>query len=221
MTTDQIDEFVYNEAVINNAYPSPLRYCGFPKSVCTSVNNIACHGIPDDRKLVDGDIINVDITVYLNRFHGDCSRTFMIGDVDERGKYLVHHNEQSLMEAIKVCRPGQCFNEIGAAISKYAEEVDLRVVPAFIGHGIGSFFHGPPEVYHFKNEINLDIMQPRMTFTIEPIFSLGTEEIELWEDGWTTTTIDGSRTSQFEHTVLITDDGCEILTLPDLILQLS
>lgn len=157
----------------------------------------------------------MDITVFLNQFHGDCSRTFLIGDVDERGKYLVHHNEQSLAEAIKVCKPGQSFTEIGAAISKYAEGVDLRVVPAFIGHGIGSFFHGPPEVYHFKNEINLDIMQPRMTFTIEPILSLGTEEIELWEDGWTTSTLDGSRTSQFEHTILITDDGCEILTLPD------
>lgn len=157
----------------------------------------------------------MDITVYLNSFHGDCSKTFLVGNVDERGRYLVHHNEKSLEEAIKVCRPGQRFNEIGSAISKYAKEVDLRIVPAFIGHGIGSFFHGPPEIYHFENDADIGIMQPRMTFTIEPILSLGTEELELWEDGWTASTIDGSRTSQFEHTVLITEDGCEILTLPD------
>jgi methionyl aminopeptidase len=148
-------------------------------------------------------------------FHGDCSRTFEVGSVDERGKYLVHHNEQSLAEAIKVCRPGQKFNEIGKVISEYAKKVDLTVVPAFIGHGIGSFFHGPPEVYHFENDFDVGTMEPRMTFTIEPIFSLGTDELELWEDGWTAWTLDGSRTSQFEHTILITEKGCEILTLPD------
>lgn len=179
------------------------------------MNNIACHGIPDDRPLENGDIINVDITVYLNHFHGDCSKTFFVGDVDERGQYLVHHNEQALAKAIEICRPGQPFNAIGKAISKYAKEVDLRIVPAFIGHGIGTFFHGPPEVFHFANDFPVGIMAPGMTFTIEPIFSLGTEELELWEDGWTTSTVDESRTSQFEHTILITDDGCEILTLPD------
>jgi methionyl aminopeptidase len=216
MTTDEIDIFVFNEAIKNNSYPSPLRYSGFPKSVCTSVNNIACHGIPDNRKLEDGDIINVDITVYLNKFHGDTSKTFLIGEVDDRGRYLVHHNEIALQKAIEICKPGQSFNEIGNVISKYAKENDLRVVPAFIGHGIGSFFHGPPEIYHFENDYDIgDVMRPGMTFTIEPILSLGTEELELWEDGWTTTTMDGSRTSQFEHTILITDYGCEILTLPD------
>ena len=192
-----------------------MRYCGFPKSVCTSVNNVACHGIPDDRKLEDGDIINVDITVYFNRFHGDCSKTFLIGDVDERGKYLVHHNEKALLEAIKVCKPGQRFNVIGTAISRYAKEVDLTIVPAFIGHGIGNYFHGPPEIYHFENDFDFGVMQPKMTFTIEPIFALGSEELELWEDGWTAATVDGSRTSQFEHTILITENGSEILTLPD------
>jgi methionyl aminopeptidase len=174
-----------------------------------------CHGIPDNRPLCDGDIINVDITVYLNRYHGDCSRTFLIGTVDERGQYLVHHNEQALAEAIKVCRPGQTFNEIGSAISEYAAKVDLTTVPAFIGHGIGSFFHGPPEIYHYENAVDVGIMEPRMTFTIEPIFSLGSADLELWEDGWTAATADGARTSQFEHTVLITENGCEILTLPD------
>lgn len=215
MTTDDIDEIVYNEAINNSAYPSPLRYAGFPKSVCTSVNNIACHGIPDDRKLQDGDIINIDVTVYLNKYHGDTSKTFLVGNVDERGKYLVHHNERALKEAIDVCRPGQPFNIIGSTITKYAKKVDLRVVPDFIGHGIGSYFHGPPEIYHFENDINVGVMQPGMTFTIEPILSLGTHEIELWSDNWTTSTIDGSRTSQFEHTILITENGCEVLTLPD------
>lgn len=119
------------------------------------------------------------------------------------------------MEAIKVCRPGEKFSTIGKTISKYAKQVDLRTVPAFIGHGIGTFFHGPPEIFHFDNDYPVGVMQPGMTFTIEPIFSLGTEEIELWEDGWTAATVDGSRTSQFEHTILITDNGCEILTLSD------
>ena len=155
------------------------------------------------------------LLVYLNSFHGDCSKTFLVGNVDERGKYLVHHNEVALAKAIEVCKPGQLFNIIGAVISKYAEEVDLRVVPAFIGHGIGEYFHGPPEIYHFENVIDFGVMEPGMTFTIEPILSLGTHELELWDDGWTTSTIDGSRTSQVEHTILITEDGCEILTLPD------
>lgn len=205
----------FSEVIKNNAYPSPLRYSGFPKSICTSVNNIACHGIPDNRKLADGDVINVDITVFLDNFHGDCSKTFLVGNVDERGRYLVHHNEIALEEAIKVCAPDVNYNEIGKAISKYANEVDLRIVPAFIGHGIGSFFHGPPEILHYENDIDIGVMQKNVTFTVEPIFSLGSGELELWEDKWTTATIDGSRTSQFEHTVLITENGCEILTLPD------
>ncbi|XP_070509001.1 methionine aminopeptidase 1D, mitochondrial-like [Chironomus tepperi] len=214
-TTDEIDKFVFNNIISSNAYPSPLRYCGFPKSICTSVNNIACHGIPDDRPLMDGDIINIDITVFYEGFHGDTSRTFLVGNVNESGRYLVEHNQKALMKAIKICGPGQCFNEIGKEISKYAKEVKLSNVRAFIGHGIGDFFHGPPEVYHFENTINMELMQPGMTFTIEPIYSEGSDELELWEDKWTTSTIDGSRTSQFEHTILITDHGCEILTVAE------
>lgn len=179
------------------------------------MNNVACHGIPDDRKLADGDIINIDITVFLNNFHGDCSRTLLVGNVDERGRYLVDHTETALEAAIQFCRPGEKFNVIGAAISGYAKLADLRVVPAFIGHGIGSFFHGPPEILHYENNFDIGEMKPGMTFTIEPILSLGSSELELWEDKWTTTTVDNSRTAQFEHTILITDDGCEILTLPD------
>jgi len=214
-STDDIDKFVFNKIISSNAYPSPFRYCGFPKSICTSVNNIACHGIPDDRALMDGDIINIDITVFYEGFHGDTSRTFLVGNVNESGRYLVEHNQKALMNAINICEPGKCFNEIGKEISEYAKKVNLRNVKAFIGHGIGEFFHGPPEVYHFENDINMDVMQPGMTFTIEPIFSEGSGVLELWEDGWTTSTEDGSRTSQFEHTILITENGCEILTLDE------
>lgn len=161
---------------------------------------------------MDGDIINIDITVFFNGFHGDTSRTFLVGNVNETGKYLVEHNQKALMKAIELCGPGQCFNQIGKEISRYAKEVKLSNVRAFIGHGIGDYFHGPPEVYHFENSINMELMQSGMTFTIEPIYSEGSDELELWEDKWTTSTIDGSRTSQFEHTILITNNGCKILT---------
>lgn len=162
---------------------------------------------------MDGDIINIDITVYLGGYHGDCSKTFLVGNVADEGLRIVEENEKALMRAIAICKPGQKFNEIGKVIENYAATKNFKIVPAFIGHGIGEFFHGPPEVYHFKNDLNLEEMKTGMTFTIEPIFSEGSHEIELWEDGWTTSTIDGSRTSQHEHTVLITGDGCEILTV--------
>ncbi|KAL5279062.1 METAP1D family protein [Megaselia abdita] len=215
ITTDEIDRFVHNEAIKANAYPSPLRYAGFPKSVCTSVNNVACHGIPDDRKLMDGDVINIDITVFLNGYHGDCSKTYLVGNVDERGRHLVKSNEECLNKAIGLCGPGVPLNLIGGFCESFAKLCKLKVIPAFIGHGIGSYFHGPPEILHFKNNYP-GIMQQGMTFTIEPIFTTGeSEEIEIQEDGWTAMTVDGARTSQFEHTILITEDGYEILTLLD------
>lgn len=164
---------------------------------------------------MDGDIINIDITVFLDGFHGDCSRTFLVGDVNDVGKKLVEENHKALMKAIEICAPGQKFNEIGKVIQSHAQSQNFKVVPAFIGHGIGEFFHGPPEIYHFENDLNLEKMKSGMTFTIEPIFSEGTEELELWQDGWTASTIDGSRTSQSEHTILITENGCEILTKVD------
>lgn len=169
--------------------------------------------IPDDRPLMDGDIINIDITVFLNGFHGDCSKTFLVGNVDEEGKHLVRENEKALLKAIEICKPGQKFNEIGRVIEDHAKSVNLTVAPAFIGHGIGEFFHGPPEIFHFENDINVEPMKCGMTFTIEPIFTEGTYELEIWQDGWTTSTIDGSRSSQHEHTILITENGSEILTL--------
>lgn len=154
VTTDEIDRFVHNETVKANAYPSPLRYAGFPKSVCTSVNNVACHGIPDNRKLMDGDIINIDITVFFNGYHGDCSKTYLVGNVDERGKHLVQSNEECLNKAIGLCAPGIPFNLIGGFCESFAKLCKLKVIPAFIGHGIGSYFHGPPEILHFSKNMD-------------------------------------------------------------------
>uniref|UniRef100_A0A182PEC6 Methionine aminopeptidase n=1 Tax=Anopheles epiroticus TaxID=199890 RepID=A0A182PEC6_9DIPT len=212
VTTDEIDAFVHQEAIKANAYPSPLRYLGFPKSVCTSVNNVACHGIPDDRKLLDGDIINIDITVFFNGYHGDCSRTVLIGEVDERGKYLVESTERCLAEAILCCGPGQPICVIGKSIDKFAKRKKLTVMPAFAGHGIGSYFHGPPNILHFDNDFP-GVMIPGMTFTIEPVLTLGTSEAEILEDTWTAVSTDNARSAQFEHTVLITSEGCEVLTV--------
>lgn len=215
ISTHEIDRFVFNEIIKQNCYPSPLYYCGYPKAICTSVNNVACHGIPDSRKLMDGDIINIDITVFHENCHGDCSKTFLVGKVDDNGRYLVYHNEKGLYEAIKICRPGVDFREIGKALQAYANRAELNIVQDFIGHGIGEDFHCPPEIYHFENNYEIGIMEKGMIFTIEPIFSEGAAEIELWEDEWTVSTVDNSRTSQHEHTVLINDDSCEILTMPD------
>ncbi|KAJ3648744.1 hypothetical protein Zmor_020523 [Zophobas morio] len=211
ITTDDVDEFVHNLIIRQNAYPSPLNYKLFPKSVCTSVNNVACHGIPDDRMLEDGDIINVDITVYYKGYHGDCSKTFLIGNVDDLGKELVAATEICLNDAISICKPGRKFNAIGDAISQKAKSLGFTVVPAFIGHGIGHYFHGPPDIFHIPNDCPGE-MKAGMTFTIEPVLSCGGKEIVVLEDGWTAITLDSARTAQFEHTVLITNAGVEVLT---------
>ncbi|ENN78234.1 hypothetical protein HUJ04_004394 [Dendroctonus ponderosae] len=212
-TTDEIDAIVHNLCIKAGAYPSPLNYRNFPKSVCTSVNNVACHGIPDDRPLEDGDIINVDITVFLNGYHGDCSKTFLVGDVDEEGRRLVAAAEACLQNAISLCKPGKPFRDIGGVIEETAAAFNFRVIPAFLGHGIGHYFHGPPEIFHFRNDYP-GKMEAGMTFTIEPILTQGEELIDILEDDWTATTADNARTAQCEHTVLITRSGVEILTLP-------
>nr|XP_016923764.1 methionine aminopeptidase 1D, mitochondrial [Drosophila suzukii] len=210
-TTDEIDAFAHGRIIESKAYPSPLRYAGFPKSICTSINNIACHGIPDDRQLANGDIINIDVTVFLNGYHGDCSKTFLVGEVDERGSFLVEATKSCLDQCISLCAPGVEFNEIGKFIQSYCDEKGLESIAAFIGHGIGSYFHGPPEIFHYYNEFP-GKMQPGMTFTIEPILSLGGPDIGVLEDGWTAISLDGARSAQFEHTILITETGTEILT---------
>ncbi|XP_002014348.2 methionine aminopeptidase 1D, mitochondrial [Drosophila persimilis] len=210
-STNEIDARAHELIIEANAYPSPLRYAGFPKSICTSVNNVACHGIPDDRQLIDGDIINIDVTVYLNGYHGDCSETFLVGDVDEHGRYLVEATRTCLDMCISLCGPDVSFNKIGKFIQQYCEETKLESIVDFIGHGIGSYFHGPPEIYHYHNNIG-GKMHPGMTFTIEPILTLGESDIALLEDGWTAISLDGARSAQFEHTILITEAGAEVLT---------
>merc|ERR1719193_2053786 len=211
ITTDRIDKLVTDLSFAADAYPSPLNYRNFPKSVCTSVNNCICHGIPDSRPLQYGDIINVDITVFKDGFHGDCSETFLVGQVDEAGVELVDTAKAALHVGIDQCGPGKTFSGIGAAIQDFISKTRFSVVPVFTGHGIGQYFHGPPDVFHCRNTYP-GVMKPGMTFTIEPAISEGTDKIYLLDDNWTAVTMDGSRSAQFEHTILITDSGIEILT---------
>ncbi|KAL1132672.1 hypothetical protein AAG570_010624 [Ranatra chinensis] len=198
----------------HKVYPSPLGYNGFPKSVCTSVNNVACHGIPDDRPLADGDIVNVDVTVYKDGYHGDCSRMFLVGNVDPAGQRLSSICLEALTEAVAVCRHGQDFSKIGYIIEEVAASNNFQVVPCFTGHGIGSYFHGPPDIYHIGSHCWPGRMEAGMTFTIEPVLSEGGCEVVVLEDGWTAITEDGSRTAQWEHTILINSPDLppEILT---------
>ncbi|KAI8917581.1 peptidase M24, structural domain-containing protein [Powellomyces hirtus] len=202
---------VHEKIIQSGAYPSPLGYLGFPKSICTSINNVICHGIPDARSLKDGDIVNIDITVYLNGFHGDTSATVLIGDVDEKGKKLVLATKEAMEKAISICKPGVPLNEIGRLISEYAESSGFTTCPDFSGHGIGRQFHEPPMIYHFRNS-DSGVMEENMIFTIEPMLCQGGAGHVKWPDNWTAVTRDGGRSAQFEHTVLITRDGVDILT---------
>jgi len=213
ITTNEIDDLVTHLAFDAGAYPSPLNYRNFPKSVCTSVNNCVCHGIPDSRQLEDGDIINIDITVFLNGHHGDCSETFLVGEVDKAGQELVKVAREALYVGIEQCGPDRLFNGIGAAIQSYVHQQGFRVIPAFTGHGIGTFFHGPPDIYPCRNSYP-GRMKPGMTFTVEPAVSEGSPEVAILSDKWTAVSPDDSRSAQFEHTVLVTEEGVQILTKP-------
>ncbi|KAE9539389.1 hypothetical protein AGLY_004641 [Aphis glycines] len=212
-TTDDLDRFVHDLIIDNNAYPSPLNYRWFKKSVCTSVNNVVCHGVPDDRPLVDGDLISVDVSVYLNGFHGDCAATYCVGDVDEPGRKLAKVAEKCTYAGIEACGPGKSFADIGRAIELYARQHDLSVVPSITGHGIGTYFHGPPTIFHSTLHVYPGVMKPGMVFTVEPVICQGDGDVEILEDSWTIVTVDDSRGAQFEHTILITDRGYEILTV--------
>lgn len=211
MTTLELNNSIRDLIFENNSYPSPLNYRSFPKSICTSVNNVLCHGIPDDRELVDGDIVNIDVTVYCDGYHGDLSTMCLIGNVDEPGKELVLRNKEALELALSVVEPGQKFNEIGRVIEEYATKYGYTVDRNFCGHGIGSRFHQEPLVCHFKNDMEA-IMEPGMIFTIEPVFIQGRSGYKIWPDGWTVVSKDGSRSAQHEHTVLVTSNGYEVLT---------
>ena len=188
------------------------RYRGFPKSVCTSVNEVICHGIPDDRALVDGDIVNIDVTVYVDGVHGDTNATFCVGRVDPVSDAWCASPRSASTSRIEAVRPGAPLHDIGRAIETHAHAEGFIVVQAFVGHGIGEVFHGPPQVPHYYERTLRTIMEPGMVFTIEPMITIGDIRPVIWDDGWTAVTADGSRTAQFEHTVLVTDTGVDVLT---------
>lgn len=212
VTTDEIDRIVHEACIERECYPSPLGYYGFPKSCCTSVNEVICHGIPDLRPLRDGDLLNVDITVYHRGFHGDLNESFFIGNVDESGKTLVRVTYESLMEAIKIVKPGVKYREIGNVIQKHVQNHGFSVVKTYCGHGIHRLFHTVPNVPHYAKNKAIGIMKAGHSFTIEPMINEGSWQDEHWPDDWTAVTKDGKRSAQFEQTLLVTDSGCEILT---------
>uniref|UniRef100_A0A7S3QMP3 Methionine aminopeptidase n=2 Tax=Dunaliella tertiolecta TaxID=3047 RepID=A0A7S3QMP3_DUNTE len=212
-TTDQIDKAVHKMIIDNGAYPSPLNYGRFPKSVCTSVNECVCHGIPDDRPLQEGDIINIDVTVYLDGYHGDTSRMFFAGTPSPEARRLCEVTQMALNEAIQLCGPGVPYNKIGKAIHHIADNHYYGVIKEYVGHGVGRRFHSAPTINHTRNNLpgNMQLWQ---TFTIEPMLVQGQPKCDTWKDEWTVVTRDGGLAAQYEHTVLITPGGVEILTLP-------
>ncbi len=213
-TTDDIDRIVHEFLCDHGAYPSTLGYKGFPKSCCTSLNEVICHGIPDTTVIVDGDIVNIDVTAYLGGVHGDTDATFCVGEVAQEARLLVERTEEAMMRSIRAIAPGRPLNAIGRVIEAYAKRFGYGVVRDFTGHGIGEAFHSGLYVPHYDNPGLTTIMQPGMTFTIEPMITLGTHDYQIWRDGWTVVTKDLRWTAQFEHTVVVTEDGFEILTLP-------
>jgi methionyl aminopeptidase len=214
VTTDELDRVGHDFLIAAGAYPSTLGYRGYPKSLCTSLNEVICHGIPDDTVIADGDIVNIDITAFLDGVHGDTNATFLAGNVDEESRLLVERTHEALMRGIRAVAPGRPLNVVGRVIESYARRFGYGVVRDFTGHGIGTTFHSGLVVPHFDDpEANVPI-EPGMTFTIEPMLTLGTINYEVWPDGWTVLTADRRRTAQFEHTLLVTADGAEILTLP-------
>jgi methionyl aminopeptidase len=215
VTTDELDRIGHEFLLDHRAYPSTLGYRGFPKSVCTSVNEVVCHGIPDSTVLADGDIVNLDITAYVDGVHGDNNATFLVGDVDEESRLLVERTEEALARAIKAVRPGREVNVIGRVIEKYAARFGYGVVRDYTGHGVGEAFHTGLVIPHYDAAPLYDrVIEPGMVFTIEPMLNLGTADWTTWDDGWTVVTADLRRSAQFEHTLLVTDTGAEILTLP-------
>jgi methionyl aminopeptidase len=212
VTTDELDAVCHQACIDRGGYPSPLNYNGFPKSLCTSVNEVICHGIPDDRPLNDGDIVNLDVTIFLDGVHGDTNATFPVGEVDEVSHRLIEVTRESLELGIAAVAPGRPFSDIGRAIQTHAEGAGFGVVRAFVGHGIGEQFHTDLHVPHYYEPRFTAVMEEGMTFTIEPMITVGSWEYDLWDDGWTAVTRDRRRTAQFEHTMVVTADGVDVLT---------
>ena len=222
MTTEDINTLAHDYITSRGAYPSPLNYRGFPKSVCTSKNEVICHGIPDSQvSLEEGDIINVDVTTYYKKFHGDTNRTFFVGKVDPKIQKLVEVAHQCMMDGIATVHPGSHLGDIGAAIEETAHGHGLSVVEEYCGHGIGREFHEEPQVLHYGERGSGLELRPGMTFTVEPMINLGKRYCRLLNDGWTVVTKDGSWSAQFEHTILVTEsnEGHEILTIPSEVLS--
>ena len=215
VTTDELDRIGHEYLVSHDAYPSALQYRGFPKSICTSVNEVICHGIPDNTVLQEGDIVNIDITAYKDGFHGDSNQTFLVGEVNEEVRLLVERTRESLNRAIAAVAPGRQINIIGRTIEAYAKRFNYGVVRDFTGHGIGKAFHSGLVIPHYDAAPNYATeMQVGMVFTIEPMLTLGTYQWDMWPDDWTVVTKDKSISAQFEHTLVVTETGADILTLP-------
>ena len=214
VTTDELDRVGHDFLCDHGAYPSTLGYRGFPKSLCTSLNEVICHGIPDSTVLIDGDICNIDITAFIGGVHGDTNATFLVGDVDEEARLLVERTREATRRGIAVVAPGRPVNVIGRVIESYAKRFGYGVVRDFTGHGIGTAFHSGLVIPHYDDPRADQLIEAGMTFTIEPMINLGTHDYRMWDDGWTVVTKDLRWTAQFEHTILVTDTGAEILTLP-------
>jgi methionyl aminopeptidase len=213
ITTGELDLLCHDFIIDNGAIPSPLNYRGFPKSICTSINHVVCHGIPGDKKLIEGDIINIDVTVTLNGWFGDTSRMFPVGKVGVKAKNLIEATFEAMWEGIKVVKPGVTLGDIGHAIQSFAENQRYSVVRDFCGHGLGKVFHDAPNIMHFGNPGQGDVLREGMFFTIEPMINTGTYDVKILEDGWTAVTKDRSLSAQFEHSMGVTSDGVEVFTL--------
>jgi methionyl aminopeptidase len=213
-TTEDVDAVVHEFLLDHGAYPSTLGYRNFPKSCCTSLNEVICHGIPDSTLIEDGDIVNIDVTAFIGGVHGDTNATFYAGDVSEEARLLVERTHEATMRAIKAVRPGRALNVIGRVIESYAKRFGYGVVRDFTGHGIGRSFHSGLVILHYDEPTVQTEIEAGMTFTIEPMITLGGIDYDIWSDGWTVTTKDKSWTAQFEHTIVVTETGSEILTLP-------
>mmetsp|Transcript_23616 Transcript_23616/g.50543 ORF Transcript_23616/g.50543 Transcript_23616/m.50543 type:complete len:412 (-) Transcript_23616:118-1353(-) len=213
VTTDEIDRVIHEACMERDCYPSPLNYYNFPKSVCTSVNEVICHGIPDYREVQDGDIVNVDVTTYSRGgYHGDLNETFCVGNVDADGRRVVQTAFECLQGALAMVKPGTLYRDLGSTIQRVAAANKCSVVRTYCGHGIGSLFHTAPNVPHYAKNKAKGVMKEGHVFTVEPMINLGSYADLTWGDNWTAVTSDGKRSAQFEHTVLVTKDGCEILT---------
>ena len=215
VTTDEIDRVAHEFMCDHGAYPSTLGYRGFEKSCCVSLNEIVCHGIPDTTVIQEGDIVNIDVTAYKNGVHGDTNATFLAGEVTQEHRDLVERTYKATMRGIKAAKPGREINVIGRVIESYAQRFGYNVVTDFTGHGVGTTFHNGLVVLHYDSDAYRDVLEPGMTLTVEPMINLGGLEYDIWDDGWTVQNRDGEYTAQFEHTIVITDEGNEILTIPD------